>query len=314
MSVTVTRSGLELTDVAEVMRSQKFDPEWLIEDWLYVGAVHWMQGPPGEGKTWLALRFCAQLIRRGETVLYLDEENNVRIMAERLLLFGCTPEQVEAHFLYAQSPTLDDQRLRAYEATLAEHRPRLIVFDASADFLAVQGADENSSMDVTGWIARVVRRPMRTYGSTAVVLDHTPHEARRARGSGAKKAKPEVAYTVTTKEPFSRYRVGTISVELDKDREGWLPFEREIHVGTSPSEGFVFEELPEFKVTVKPSEGSEAKVLAVLADAGPCTRGQIQDAAEISKATFFRAIKALEERREVKRGPTRGKEATWEVA
>lgn len=113
MSVTVTHSSLPLTELGELMRGGDFSPEWLLDNWLYAGRVHWLQGPPGEGKTWLALWFCALLIQQGETVLYLDEENNARLIAERLTLLGCTPEEVEEHFLYVLNPALDTKRQRS---------------------------------------------------------------------------------------------------------------------------------------------------------------------------------------------------------
>src|SRR5207244_8815715 len=91
----------------------------------------------------------------------------------------------------------------------------------------------------------VVRKPLSEFDGTAVVLDHMPHEGHRARGSGAKKAKPEVAYIVTAAEPFNRRQIGRVKVELDKDREGWLPFAREIRIGATECDGFVFEELAE---------------------------------------------------------------------
>lgn len=126
------------------------------------------------------------------------------------------------------------------------------MFDSSADFLAAAGADENAALDVTRWITLVVRRNLAKFGASAVVLDHTPKNGSGARGSGAKKAKPEVAMEVTVEQPFSRHQVGRLKVELDKDREGYLPFQRHIRIGTD-AEGFVLEELPEFTIALKRS-------------------------------------------------------------
>lgn len=283
MSVTITRDALKLTDVADVMRNGDFDPDWLIPAWLYRGAVHWMSGPPGEGKSLIALWFCAQLISRGETVLYLDEENDERTMAERLLLLGATAEEVEEHFLYALSPQLTEERVGNFKATLEEHRPALVVFDSSADFLAAASADENSAVDVTRWITKTVCRQLREYDGTALVVDHMPHEARRARGTGAKKAKSEVSYLIRMTEPFSRQQIGQITVEYDKDRFGWLPFRRFIRAGSDSTEGFVFEEQPDMQISIRSKKrapqvtGAESEYFNAVA-AGAATVTEVIDA------------------------------------
>src|SRR4051812_7003353 len=86
-----------------------------------------------------------------------------------------------------------------------------------------------------------------------------PDDANRARGSGAKRAKTEVSYTVTAAEPFNRYQVGEIVVKVDKDREGHLPFQRSIKAGTALTGGFIFEPEPEFQVAVIPANAQVSR-------------------------------------------------------
>jgi AAA domain len=252
-AVQITRTSLERSDLATLIREGIPDPEWLIENWLYVGYIHWLQGPPGEGKTWLALWLAARLVQNGKNVLYLDEENNERLIASRLVLLGCTADQVEAHFHYVLNPALDDQRLDRLRVTVHETQPALIVYDSAADFVTAAGLDENNASDMTRWIARFARRTAQEVGSAALILDHTPKNGTGARGSGAKKAKPEVVLEVTVEREFSRNQRGEIKVKRDKDREGIIPFERRLAIGATVTEDFSIQELPDFEVTIRPT-------------------------------------------------------------
>ena len=298
---------LERTLLGDLMETDGFEPDWMLEDWLYARSVHWIAGPPGEGKTWLALWFCARIIKQGGNVLYLDEENTPRGFAERLRLLGCTPEQVDKHFYYARNPGLEQKKLVDLEAVLAKYQPVLTVFDASADFLSIYNAEENSARDITKWISVVVRKPIVEYDGTAVVLDHTPHGALRARGSGAKAAKPEVSYLVTSPERFSRYRVGKLKIVHTKDHEGWLPAERYIRIGMKPSDEFVLEVIPELTANVTRVE-NDAPTTELLDDEWRNVKYFV-DATGLDRETVKTHLneatkRGAAERRRVGKGPT----------
>ena len=61
---------------------------------LYLGRIHSIFGPPGGGKTWVALAAVAERLRVGEHVLIIDYEDAPHGVTQRLLQLGCTPDEL----------------------------------------------------------------------------------------------------------------------------------------------------------------------------------------------------------------------------
>ena len=194
-----------------------------VEDVIYAGLMHSMAGPPGSGKTLLALWIAVQVMRGGGRVLYLDAENGPRLVAERLRDLDADEDALDELFHYYPADlTLDPEDLARQAATVAEVRPKIVVFDSFADFIAAAGLEENSNTDCTLWVSQVAQ-PLKNLGIAVLILDHVPKNSKGPRGAGAKVAKMDVVWNAETTRAFDRKRTGEITLTNSKDREAWLP-------------------------------------------------------------------------------------------
>jgi hypothetical protein len=222
--------------IHEYMREGIEDPPILVKGLLYdgttypdgrtEGAVHTWYGEPGCGKSMVALWASVQGMRKGEHVVYIDEEGTKRMITERLTGLGATPEEIEAHFFYYNSPNLTTGKAHQKQLlNIAETlRPGLVIFDSWIDFLANDGRNENSSDEVIGW-AMAVSKAFINVGATVLLLDHVTKDGsgRGARGSGGKLGWVMAGHKVTVNSPFDRHTTGEVTFTRQKDREGALP-------------------------------------------------------------------------------------------
>jgi len=186
------------------------------------------------GKSILALWLSIKVMNAGGRVLYLDEEGSLNMVSERLEALGADLDTLDERFFYYQAPTitLSGESLAALFETVEDAKPDLIVFDSWADFLALDGLDENSSMDITRWIKHI-SDPLKNGGATVLLLDHVNKEdsGRGTRGSTAKLAKPDVLFKIKLNQSFDRETIGQVTLIRDKDREAVLPRTTEFAIG-----------------------------------------------------------------------------------
>src|SRR5215204_1404362 len=90
------------SDLAAAIRDGVEPPEELLEGLVLRGKVHAIYSAGGMGKSITAAWMALQVLRDGGTVLYFDEENGLRTMAERLEALGITPEEAECLHYYEQ--------------------------------------------------------------------------------------------------------------------------------------------------------------------------------------------------------------------
>jgi hypothetical protein len=199
-------------------------PEELEHDVILKGKVHVLYAGAGMGKTLLALKLIKNAIERGENVIYLDTENMERIVSERLSALGVDPELVDRYLFYLPSPHMPGSKRAAaeYSDMLDKVKPSLIVFDSWINFLAGAGLSENENTDIAHW-AVVYVHPARDRGTAVILLDHVPHDGSHARGATRKKDEADVVWRLRKTKHFDRDSVGEITLQLEKDREGWLP-------------------------------------------------------------------------------------------
>jgi hypothetical protein len=116
-------------------RSSGSKPEALIDGVLFRGENHIIFGGAGQGKTMLACYIASELIKRGESVVYLDHENGAGRIFKRMHALGCTEEMLEEHFYYFEDPASTLEDAPDYREMLAEIRPSLVVFDSLFGFM-----------------------------------------------------------------------------------------------------------------------------------------------------------------------------------
>ena len=241
--------------------------EWMVEGILPRASVTLLAGEPGSYKTWLALallrgvaggtsflgRKCAQA-----SVLYLDRENPLAVVRERLAVLGidssaAADSRIWGGWLDDAPPGIGDVRL----LEIARERRPLIVFDSLIRFHAA--ADENSASAMA--IVMGDLRALANAGATVVALHHKPKsEGSHYRGSS------DIAGGVDTAWAVSRDRdAGLLRLECFKSRYA-EEFSLTLRPELGSSGGFV--------VTDSPEASSEQTDVEKLAEAIRRTPGQ----------------------------------------
>jgi hypothetical protein len=274
-------------------------PEILVPEVLLAGKVHSIHSAGGTGKTFMMLYLVKLVVERGKRVVIFDLENGLRIIAERLELFGLTSEEASSiHYYPFPSMPMDPDVIRAFEDLLGDVDPALVVFDSWVNCLAACGLDENKSTDIAAW-ADAYSQKARLRGSAVLILDHVPKEGGSARGSGRKLDYVDVQFELRNPQPFDRETVGRVDLHLRKDREGWLPRYLAYSVGGG-ADGFVFKRFAGVFIGrdeegLTPSERSTLEALQSFGDMGAFDK-EWKPAAEVrgvSRSGYYSSKKKL---------------------
>lgn len=190
----------------------------------YQGAIHWVWGKPGAGKTMVALVWAAQEIRAGRHVIWIDLENQARGNIGRLLtLMGCAGDDIRKHFhLLQPSDPFGSAAREKLLGMVTEHGPSLVVLDAMNDLITLQGGRHND-VEAVSAIDQQLLQPCVKGGAAVCVLDHMRKDAEShgwPANSGHKKAVAVVGIEVEQAVPFSRDEAGYSSLTCYKDRHG----------------------------------------------------------------------------------------------
>lgn len=226
------QSILQFEDVAAVIRGEVPDvkPELFLrsdeQGLMYLGATHWLMGEPGCGKTMIALRVVAEVLRGEGAVIYVDWEGNRRVVGSRLRAQGITAEQVLDRFFYVRAPETGPVERIQFVRTVTEHDVRLVVFDGAAKSMSRSRLNEDLATDVLQWLDKIAN-PVADAGAAVLILDHVGKDKEKqgmyARGSGAKIGEVTgAAWTVRKKQGFNRLRGGRVDLIQAKDREGYV--------------------------------------------------------------------------------------------
>ncbi len=211
--------------------------EWMVEGILPRASVTLLAGEPGSYKTWLALALLRGVATGGSflgrkcmqaSVLYLDRENPLAVMRERLAVLGIEQSasadcRIWGGWLVDAPPGIGDVRI----LEIARERRPLIVFDSLIRFHSA--ADENSATAMAVVMADL--RALANAGATVVALHHKPKsEGAHYRGSS------DIAGGVDTALAVSRDRdAGLLLLECFKSRfaeEFSLTLRPELSTGT----------------------------------------------------------------------------------
>jgi hypothetical protein len=243
------RAAEQVPDFLEVsnnlgayMREEVKPPDMLVQEWLQKGVLHWAQGEPEDGKSWVMLYCAVKLLQEDDEarVLLMDGEMSAHAVAERLRSLGLDPGTAEARVTHVNLSVVPADRFADFVVWAISMRFTLIIWDPIAHHLAGAGMDENSNSEVQRWIACVVN-PLLAQGSTVVGVDHVPKSGDNngyARGASAKKARSRVVYDFDKNADFDRETVGEIIVKLAKNSDAAaIPKERQIFLGGDPTNG-----------------------------------------------------------------------------
>lgn len=189
---------------------------------FYRGKINGVHAESEAGKSWLACLVVVQEIRARRHVVYIDFEDDAASIVRRLKLLGANREDLVNLFHY-RNPTgpltegdeQEFQRLIAIGGTLA-------IFDGMTEAMALDGLKGNDAEDVAAWHAKMTK-PFAAALWAVVVLDHVPHDGKRAIGSQHKKsALTGVSYFLEPVNPIGKGVVGRSRLRVEKDRPAWV--------------------------------------------------------------------------------------------
>lgn len=222
--------------------------DWLIEGLIERGVVTALVGDSGIGKSFITMamgkavaagdeEFIGRRVKAPGRVLIVDEENDSRLVIQRMKALGLADEHHE-NLEYISQAGVD---LWASPELLLEDaldvEPALIVIDSQS---AVSiGARENENDDMTALYRRAFKRLARETGAAVVVLHHTPKDNRGvARGAGAIKAQADQMLSVVEAEARNGVTTGRLNIFASKARRQVEGVTIQI-VGEMETDGFV---------------------------------------------------------------------------
>jgi hypothetical protein len=195
---------------------------------FYGGKVHTVASESEAGKTWLMLAAAFEEMRAGNSVAYIDFEDDEGGVVGRLLSLQLAPDVIREQFRYVR-PTealhgvgnLDDLR-----EIVTTHRPTLAVVDGVTEAMTMHGLNPNDNADVATF-GRILPRRLATAGAAAVCLDHLPKAAdnrgRYAIGGVHKlNGVDGAAFLLEGRDPFGVGLTGRSTIRIAKDRPGQL--------------------------------------------------------------------------------------------
>jgi hypothetical protein len=204
-------------EIPDVMTMAAPMIEWVVEGIIPRASVTLVAGEPGSYKSWLALALLRSVVA-GEkflerrcaalSVLYLDRENPLTVVRDRLAMLGVESlgnARIWGGWLPDSPPAIGDVRL----LEMARERRPLFLFDSLIRF---HRADENSATEMAEVMQNL--RALANAGATVVALHHKPKaEGARYRGSS------DIAGGVDTAFSVSRDRqAGILKLECFKSR------------------------------------------------------------------------------------------------
>ena len=193
---------------------------------FYTGRVNALFGESGSGKSWVAMATCAQQIKAGHAVTYIDHEDPAGSVTNRMLKLGCTVDQIVGLLTYIR-PDRSWNQLAAID--IAEHIANtgttLVVCDSTGEGMSLDGVDPNSDDGVAKWM-RGFARYIANLGPCVLLLDHMPkaNDSNKAFMIGSQRKKAAIdgaAYRVDVGVAPARGIDGQLKLIVAKDRGGY---------------------------------------------------------------------------------------------
>ena len=195
---------------------------------FYPGKVHSVASESEAGKTWLALAAAFNELQSGNSVLYIDFEDDEGGVVGRLLTLQANPAWIRHHFCYLRPTAALNAPVHYADLNeaLNAYRPALAVIDGITEAMTMHGLNPNDNKDIATF-GRTLPRQLAACGPATVCLDHVTKSAdnrgRYAIGGVHKlNGIDGAAYTLENREPFGINLTGRSSILIAKDRPGQL--------------------------------------------------------------------------------------------
>lgn len=194
---------------------------------LYAAKVHALNSESEAGKTWLALYACAERMRQGEHVGFIDFEDEAGGVVGRLFSLGLPAELIHLAFHYIRpdepmSPAARRDLMRMVDT----YTPSLVVLDGVTEAMALHDMHIENNNDAARFMKQLVR-PIARAGCATLLLDHL-NKDRNAQGRYAIGAQHKLAgldgavYKMENITPFGRGLSGSSRLLVMKDRPGYV--------------------------------------------------------------------------------------------
>jgi putative DNA primase/helicase len=222
---TICPTPTKAADVLSIIASQppeSFDKQeitYLIEPEIPRGALVMISGKPGSGKSTLVLKWCLQMAKDGNEVLYLDRDNPLFIAQDRIERFGGKTHpnlrfwglwNKDAKGEPLEPPFPNSDLLR--QCVKAMRRP-VVVIDTLAAFSECDEND-NSAMGMTFKALRALTH----LGATVLVIHHTAKNGSWYRGASSMEGAVDAGVLVVS--TVENGLITKIEVQTQKTRIG----------------------------------------------------------------------------------------------
>lgn len=290
---------LDVSDVEASLQEEDRPPEMLVEDCLQRGILHWVQGEPEDGKSWIVLWWIVQLLRSDKraTALLMDGEMGRRQVGARLRALGLTPMEAR-RVQHVNLSVLPPEAFDSFARWSAIRRFTVAVWDPIAHHLAGAGYDENSNRDVQEWIAKVLNPQLRA-GTTVVGIDHVVKSGESkgyARGASAKKARARVVLEFGKGKRFDRQTLGHTMITVVKNSDSAeIPRRRKVTLGGRTDGGFSIDVAEDDTAHADQRQATRRRMIqdavGVLADAGEMAETSLAKELHGKEATIKAALR-----------------------
>ena len=192
---------------------------------IYRERVNAINGEPGGGKTWVALKACAETIAAGQHTIMIDLEDHATSTVARLRALGATDENIREGFHYVKPDRpLSPEAMEYLEQMVVELDVALVVIDSVGELMSLQGVKPNDD-DAVAALYRAIPRRLAGNGPAVLLVDHVPKNNTDtplyAIGSQRKRAAIDGAsFMVTTIKGFAAGVDGVMKLVTAKDRLG----------------------------------------------------------------------------------------------
>lgn len=256
---------------------------------LYPGRTHSVVAESEAGKSWLALYWCAEQIKAGNDVLYIDCEDDIDGILTRLTDIA-DEDEIQEHFTYVRpwGPLPDDVAVRFKDKSL-------VIVDGIGEVLSMHGLKDDA--DGYLWLDGHLMRALAATGAAVVSLDHVPKAKDNqdsAIGTVHKvNAITGASYILRNVQPFGLGQTGYSRLYVRKDRPGYI--RKECVDGGSrelAAELHIISDDPNIATTVKlktPSPIAKANEYSVREQISNYTFGILPEGA--SKNEIARSVK-----------------------
>ena len=204
--------------------------DWLVEDFIPAGEVNVWAADSGTGKSWIAMQlalavageeeetFLGLPLHKHGRVVYVDEENPVDLIYQRLNALGLGPHHMKnLDYLARAGVDLVREPHKLLEEVI-DRDPVLVVIDSLSK--VALGVDENSNTEMTKVFHEGIIPLSRLTKASVVAIHHTSKDgsSRTPRGAGAIKAAADESVNMVAAETKEGVKTGTINIFPSKPR------------------------------------------------------------------------------------------------